>query len=554
MSKILNIVLARIKSELFLYSFIFVSSLLLIMWSNILYAEILATPRKIVIGFFESLFTSFVLSFFTSFFKGRCRQIVRMVLMAIVALLLVFESFLLLHFNTLYSFDIASAVFHTNRNEALEMSGLFFSFPNLIFMLLIVAAVYGAACLLSKLFSSMLFYRWGIRAFLVALLPGIPCLALNLYTIFPRYYQSSIPVRFITSSEVAIRSSSYVSNLGKKLNEVRFKVVSSDTNLRNVVLIVGESLNRNFMHSYGFSVHNTPNMDSLVRAGKMYRFQDVTACASYTNLAVSRMLTMYTLESKGSWYDYPALPLILRRAGIRTYWLSAQEKMGENADEIASIVSQFDSAVYVGAQSSDIVDGFYDASVLPHLDSSMTVPLFEVVHLMGSHYNYSSRYPSSYSKFRASDMPSNYSAREQSILSRYVNSIYYNDYVVGRIIKFYEHSDAVVIYLPDHGESMFEISGKFGHGGGFHLPGTYSIPMFVWMSDRFKTTHPSKAAAIISSLNKTFTSDLVCSTLIDLLDIRICPGDPGSALFSPKYDEVRAKETKKLILTPEFDK
>lgn len=554
MKRLLNHLFSHISSESFLFSVVLLGSLTFIVWSNIIYQEVLIVHRKLIVGCLESLFTSSLMAYVVSLFRGGWKRSIRIVVVFVCAVWLLFETFLLLRFNTLYSTSIASSVFKTNPIEAKEMVGLFFRLSNFIPVLLIVLSIYFLAyCLtigLKKIMQSLYFDC----IILFLLICGIPATILNLNTNFPRYYQSSFLLRALTSSWVAHRSINYIGNLNQIQRRIDF-VVSNDTlSLSNVVLIIGESLNKNYMHAYGYHLSNTPKLDSLIREGRVVKYTDVTSCASYTNAAVSRMLTLYNLVNKGQWYEYPALPLILRRAGYDTFWLSSQEKMGENADEIASLVSLFDGTKYVGAESADLAVSCYDESVLPYLRVAKEKPLFQVVHLMGSHYNYSQRYPHSFYKFDYEDIEEKYTKSEKTDLVNYVNSIYYNDYVVSKIFEHYNNSDAIVFYVPDHGESIYELDGKIGHGTGLQTKGTFSIPMFAWMSDKFMQDHPAEAKSVRLSSTKPFTTDLLAQTLIDLMGIRTNYDRTVLALFSNEYQPEEAIKRKEIIFSPNFDK
>ncbi|MDO4673456.1 MAG: hypothetical protein Q4A76_11135, partial [Porphyromonadaceae bacterium] len=171
--------------------------------------------RKLIVGCLESLFTSSLIAYVVSLFRGGWKRSIRIVVVFVCAVWLLFETFLLLRFNTLYSTSIASSVFKTNPIEAKEMVGLFFRLSNFIPVLLIVLSIYFLAyCLaigLKKIMQSLYFDC----IILFLLICGIPATILNLNTNFPRYYQSSFLLRVLTSSWVAHRSINYIGNLNQ---------------------------------------------------------------------------------------------------------------------------------------------------------------------------------------------------------------------------------------------------------------------------------------------------------------------------------------------------
>ena len=46
--------------------------------------------------------------------------------------------------------------------------------------------------------------------------------------------------------------------------------------------------------------------------------------------------------------------------------------------------------------------------------------------------------------------------QRRSILADYDNAVLYNDSIVYQIVKRFENKDAIVIYMPDHGEECYE--------------------------------------------------------------------------------------------------
>ena len=49
-----------------------------------------------------------------------------------------------------------------------------------------------------------------------------------------------------------------------------------------VVVVLGESMRRNYMHCYGYPLENTPKQDSLVKTGDLVLFSDAISSAAWT--------------------------------------------------------------------------------------------------------------------------------------------------------------------------------------------------------------------------------------------------------------------------------
>ena len=92
---------------------------------------------------------------------------------------------------------------------------------------------------------------------------------------------------------------------------------------------------------------------------------------------------------------------------------------------------------------------------------------FYVIHLMGGHSLYYKRFPYRFTKFTAEDIHGEQSElplEKRTELAQYANALYYNDSVVSGIMDRFREEDALVIYLSDHGETIYDDGSDFaGH-------------------------------------------------------------------------------------------
>lgn len=209
-----------------------------------------------------------------------------------------------------------------------------------------------------------------------------------------RLYEAAAPLE-----RLFLGFTEYSSEL-KKIRQSRKQLLAQASDLRslpaseqspdNVVLIIGESTTRGFMHCYGYPLKNTPRLDSLIALGNLFLLDSVVSPAAATRESITASLTMYIPEEGKNWYDYPSLPSILMQAGYRSWWLSNQEKQGQV--EISTIAETTDEQCYVSVQSTNHNIGAkhrsYDEAILPYLKSkakSGGKRVFQIVHLMGTH-------------------------------------------------------------------------------------------------------------------------------------------------------------------------
>ncbi|GAA7709940.1 hypothetical protein HpCOL116_13860 [Helicobacter pylori] len=181
---------------------------------------------------------------------------------------------------------------------------------------------------------------------------------------------------------------------------------------------------------------------------------------------------------------------------------------------------------------------FYSKNVQPQLKSKN----FIVFHLIGSHSWYVDRFPKSFAKFKPSDLSfSNLHVsndRDKQIVTDYVNSLYYNDFVLNGIFNLFKDKDAIVFYLSDHAQDIFESGPTYGHSCS---KAGLEIPFMIYVSDIFKEKHPEKVKLIKNALNKPFMSDDLIHSLLPLVGIHTKDEIESKNLFSPKFDTQRKR-------------
>lgn len=73
---------------------------------------------------------------------------------------------------------------------------------------------------------------------------------------------------------------------------------------------------------------------------------------------------------------------------------------------------------------------------------------------------------------------------KKEIVAQYDNALYYNDYIVSSIIDKFRDSETLVIYVPDHGEAVYDegedMSGHIEENPTHHM---IEIPVIMWASE-----------------------------------------------------------------------
>ncbi len=334
----------------------------------------------------------------------------------------------------------------------------------------------------------------------------------------------------------------------------------------HVILILGESARRSSMHCYGYPLENTPYTDSLLQSKELLAFTDVVSPATATILSNTRSLTFFTYEEGlRPWYQFPSLIQVLRQAGYATAWIANQEITGEysisnllgrQADILTGNPSFFKG---LGGEGVSNRPDLYDEAILPllyHYDNlpdslriSSPLGLFQVVHLMGSHMTYSERYPEAFARFTPDSLPERKDERKDEIIASYANSLLYTDYIIHEIIQDYRKENALVIYLSDHGDALFDedYPELMGHA---LVPKAVEIPLFVYFSPQLRKERPDLWRQLSRQRDKRILSDLLTHALIDLLGIHTEYTQPRFNFFSPTYDDRRQR----IVVAPTSNK
>ena len=162
---------------------------------------------------------------------------------------------------------------------------------------------------------------------------------------------------------------------------------------------------------------------------------------------------------------------------------------------------------------------------------------FTIFHLMGQHVDYLGRFPR---RTRRRFTPADYCRPDlpkerQQINADYDNAVLYNDSVVDQILRRFEQQEAVVIYMPDHGEECFNDSlGIYGRLHSAQIDRRiareeFEIPFWIWTSDSFRSTHPDEWAAIRRYRHRPYMIDLLPHLLLRL-------GGIHTPLYRRQYD------------------
>ncbi len=335
------------------------------------------------------------------------------------------------------------------------------------------------------------------------------------------------------------------------------KVDSCSYRSPNIVLIIGESFGRHHSQQYGYFMDTTPRQVALEKTRKLTKFTDVVTCWNLTSFVFKNVFSTHVVGEKGEWCDYPLFPEIFRKAGYNVTFITneflpqAKEAVYDfsggfflNNPELSKL--QFN---HRNTQLHDLDDGLlkdYDDS-LKQYQKEHNLTIF---HLMGQHVNYNFRYRKEQARFWASsyeDKRPELSVKQRKMLSYYDNATLYNDSIVAAIVKRFSKENAIVIYMPDHGEECYEENRGFicrNHSAAIDWPLAhyeFEVPFWIYCSPKYIKTHRDIYRQIRRAKDKRYMTDALPHLLLYLAGIETPTYKEEYNILSPKYDEMRPR-------------
>lgn len=337
------------------------------------------------------------------------------------------------------------------------------------------------------------------------------------------------------------------------------ELVRNDSSIPYVIFILGESTNRHRLHLYGYPLENTPNLDDLNSKGELAVFKEVIAPQGATAAVLRELFTFADAENTDTWYKYNNLIDIMKKAGYRTSWLSNQESSGIWGSVGEFYSKRSDVSRYTQLRESHEESGRLDEELFPLIYEVLASAegsgqkQFMVVHLMGAHSLYYLRFPYLFTKFRADDIPAPQnvlSEEKRTEIAQYENAIYYNDFIVSSIIGMFRDKEALVIYLPDHGEAVYDQGYRSGHVEENPTQEMLEVPLVIWGSPSFRQKYQDKWAQLQEAVGRPYMTDDMIHTMLDIVDIGTPEFDPAKSIVNPSFNEKRPR----MVQGRDFDK
>lgn len=326
----------------------------------------------------------------------------------------------------------------------------------------------------------------------------------------------------------------------------------------DVVFVIGESYIKAHAGIYGYSLNTTPNMIKEQKEHRLFAFTNVVSPIGSTSISMKNMLSVNDLLAKEDWSRYPLFPSLFKKANFKVFFWDNQ--LNDSTSFYAFTLNSF---IYDEAMKRACYDQTnkplmgYDGALIDDFvknkqqDGKNNLVMF---HLWGQHIDANSRFPHTrqFERFTYKDVPNKakyLDKDKRQDIANYDNATLYNDYVMGKIFDLYRNTNAVVVYLSDHGEEEYDYRNSKGRKAcnkqqiPYMLKYVHCIPFMIWCSDRYQAKHPEIVKEISEALHCPFMIDQVAQVLFHLAGMRSQYYKPSNDLLSPSY-----RERKRILL------
>lgn len=280
------------------------------------------------------------------------------------------------------------------------------------------------------------------------------------------------------------------------------------------ILIIGESLRADHLSINGYDRETTPN---LAKERNIISFPHIYSEYTYTNRSLPHILTRADSANQERAFSEKSFISSFNKDNFCTYWIANQDI----ADTYYQLAHECDEIRFVHPGNSVYFSNkWYDNEMIPtYLDilNDSCPRKMIIFHTIGNHWYYNNHFDTNNCKF--TPITTNKDTRlntPEQIINSYDNVVCETDKFVFNVISAVKSSNAIVIYLSDHGEALGE-NGKWLHANESNA--LKNPACFIWYSDIYKQNYPEKVNAVIKNKNKRYSTDFLYHSILSCSNI-----------------------------------
>lgn len=251
-----------------------------------------------------------------------------------------------------------------------------------------------------------------------------------------------------------------------------------------VVFVIGETTRWDHMGLLGYERDTTP---LLAQEPNLIALRG-TSCDTATKLSLSCMFVREngTEDDAQRTLKERNVFAVMRKLGFTSELFGMQSE--------AWFYSSLDANSY---EIREIIAAEYANSKRP-IDDMLLVDQMEksikkyprgkhlvVLHTKGSHHLYSQRYTREFARFTPECMDIDDTCTKQQLVNSFDNSVLYIDHMLKNVFDKLRDKNALVFYVPDHGESIDENQHFHATPKEMAPSEQFRVPFIIWASDKF---------------------------------------------------------------------
>lgn len=432
-------------------------------------------------------------------------------------------------FQTTFSSSTVFVILDSNSNESIEFVGFYINKPIILFGALILAAIIHTYLNFKRI---VFFQLKGVKIKALSLIIAILVfLKLSLLIVYNLPYMTiRASVEYFKESK---KLGEYANNKYGNFKNVRRESINNEQEI--YIIIVGEATSRLHFGLYDYYRDTTPLLEKIKE--ELIIYNDVISPETYTIASLTKALTLGNYENPNAKYDGSIIQL-LNQANFNTYWVSNQKPIGANDSHITKMGLGADKSIFLNIKHSR-EKTLYDGSLVEKMNEILLEEGNKKVvflHTLGTHVNYSNRYPDDFKIFN-DQIPKSKFQKEHIYeeINAYDNAVRYTDYIIRTVIETTKKHDAnsFVLYFSDHGEEVYddiEFSGHFRDK--MKTRNVYEIPFILWQSESYK-----KRKTIYPNLESKYMIDDLFHSLADLVGVKANEVDSTRSIFNKYFKE-----------------
>lgn len=362
--------------------------------------------------------------------------------------------------------------------------------------------------------------------------------------------------RIVFSTKFLSLSSQELERMRENMRNI--KIDSCKHTVKNIILYIGESYNKHHSQVYGYELETTPNQKAMADEGNLIVFKDAVTPWNVTSNVFKDVLSTHSTDQKGSWIDGVLIPGVLKKAGYKVAFITSQFYKSPNLGVVDFNGSFFLNDKEIERKCFDYRNKYrkaYDLQLIKEINKFHCCDYnFIIFHGMGQHQEYNKRFGKSDVRFTAGNYPSRHdlTVYEKQIIADYDNATLYNDRVVKQLCERFKNDDAVVVYLPDHGEEVFDRIHSYGRDHNADVSADiafseFEVPFEIWFSPRAKKEHSDIYNAARKAADKAFSTDDLPHLLMGIAGISSPLYDARRDLLNPTFNDSRKRILKRSV-------